>query len=201
MPSRHKVCCIASAKVAVKHSIFGCQEIIPQRFLFGSHPKTVSAVSQFLDNPYDFFIDNQNYSGVVFAPFCVNPTQFLKVPFFVGLYIHFTSYNGIKQTDNPALKVAYAESVEAFRERGLGFQMKMTDEKPVLVWEFNSMKSLMETIYAFSLADADEPLRMCKHCGKAFFIAHGRSLFCSERCRNQFNVYKHRANARKEGKP
>jgi predicted nucleic acid-binding Zn ribbon protein len=112
---------------------------------------------------------------------------------------HFLACASFDKTDNPALRGVYAEIISSFREYGLGFQMRMAD-KPVLVWDFNALKTLMETVYGFVVSDKDEPLRICKHCGKVFFITHGRSLFCSERCRNQFNVYKNRAKKKDVGK-
>lgn len=132
----------------------------------------------------------------VFSRNYAEPLNWLH-EWFGELYTHFLSYHEFGNTDNPALKEVYARRIGAFRERGLGFQMRM-GEKPVIVWEFNSLKTLIETLYAFAISDADAPLRMCKRCGKAFFVTHGRSLFCSERCRNQYNVYKHRANAKAE---
>lgn len=108
-------------------------------------------------------------------------------------YMHFAACKGYEGTDNPALKDAFADTISGFSEYGLGFRMGV-DGKPTMVWDFNSLKMVIETIYAFLISTADTPLRMCKRCGKAFYAKHGRSEFCSSRCRNQFNVYKSRAN-------
>ncbi|HBT64618.1 MAG TPA: hypothetical protein DEB10_08170 [Ruminococcaceae bacterium] len=62
-----------------------------------------------------------------------------------------------------------------------------------MVWDFNSLKQMIETVYAVLVSKAETPLRMCKHCGKAFYATHGRSEFCDTKCRNQYNVYKFRA--------
>lgn len=107
-------------------------------------------------------------------------------------YMHFAACKGYEGTDNPALKDAYADTIFCFSEYGLGFRMGV-DGKPTMVWDFNSLKMVIETIYAFLISATDTPLRMCKRCGKAFYAKHGRSEFCSGRCRNQFNVYKSRA--------
>jgi len=55
---------------------------------------------------------------------------------------------------------------------------------------------MIETVYAVMVSQTDTTLRMCRHCGKAFIAAHGRSEFCETKCRNQFNVYKFRAKER-----
>jgi hypothetical protein len=106
-------------------------------------------------------------------------------------YMHFAACKAYEGTDNPALKDAFADTISGFSEYGLGFRMGI-DGKPTMIWDFNSLKMVIETIYAFLISAADTPLRMCKHCGKAFYAKHGRSEFCSGRCRNQFNVYKSR---------
>ena len=114
---------------------------------------------------------------------------------FSEFYTHFAATAAYHATDNPALQSRCADVVAGFSEYGLGFRMVM-EGKPMLVWDFNSLKTVMETVYAFLVSDAGQPLRICKHCGTAFFAAHGRTEFCSGRCRNQFNVYKSRGKNR-----
>ena len=118
-----------------------------------------------------------------------------RIDWFEGVlkefYMHFASCKGYEGTDNPALKDAFADTISGFSEYGLGFRMGI-DGKPTMIWDFNSLKMVIETIYAFLVSATDTPLRMCKRCGKAFYAKHGRSEFCSSRCRNQFNVYKSR---------
>jgi len=47
-----------------------------------------------------------------------------------------------------------ADIASGFCEYGLGFHMKM-DGKPILVWDFNSLKTAHETVYAFLVSSAD----------------------------------------------
>lgn len=116
---------------------------------------------------------------------------------FSQFYTHFAACAAYHITDNPALQNRYANIIAGFCEYGLGFRMKM-EGKPMLVWDFNSLKMVMETVYGFLASRKDEPLRLCKHCGKVFFAMHGRAEFCSGRCRNQYNVYKSRGKVRTE---
>ena len=120
-----------------------------------------------------------------------------QVQLFQEFYTHFNACNAYKSTDNPAVKNAYSKTVSGFREYGIGFKMKMAD-KPTMVWDFVSLKQMIETVYAVFVSQTDTTLRMCRHCGKAFIAAHGRSEFCGTKCRNQFNVYKFRAKERAE---
>ena len=119
------------------------------------------------------------------------------VGFFKEFYIHFSACKAYDGTDNPALKAAYADTVSRFMEYGLGFRMSMKD-KPTMVWDFNSLMQMIETVYAVLISHVDMPLRMCKHCGKAFYATHGRSEFCDTKCRNQYNVYKFRGRKNSE---
>ena len=42
----------------------------------------------------------------------------------------------------------------AFASTVWGFHMKI-DGKPILVWDFNSLKTALETVYAFLVSSAD----------------------------------------------
>jgi ribosomal protein S27AE len=67
------------------------------------------------------------------------------------------------------------------------------DGKLTLIWDIYSLKMALETVYNFMVNDADQPLRICKHCGTVFFATHGRLEFCGDGAgRNQFNVCKSR---------
>jgi len=111
--------------------------------------------------------------------------------FFKEFFINFAQCKMYALTDNPAEKRSFEQDISGFTVRGLNFHLEM-DKKPTMVWDFNSLKMAIETIYAVSITRADAALRMCKHCGAAFYATHGRSEFCSDRCRNQYNVYKFR---------
>lgn len=63
--------------------------------------------------------------------------------------------------------------------------------------EFNSLMSVFNFIMANLLSAEGSPLKVCKHCNKAFISENKRTEFCSERCRNQFNVYKSRAKTKR----
>jgi hypothetical protein len=127
---------------------------------------------------------------ILFSRNYAEPTDWL-FGIFSELYTHFTACIACRTAKDPATQAYHAALVSGFREYGLGFRMVM-DGKPTLVWEFNSLKTALETLYGFMVSDADQPLRICKHCGTVFFATHGRLAFCGGRCRNRFNVYKSR---------
>ncbi|MCL2838064.1 MAG: hypothetical protein FWE04_03210 [Oscillospiraceae bacterium] len=118
---------------------------------------------------------------------------------FKALYIHFSACQSAANAENPAIKRVVDETISKFTVQNVGFQMRMTN-KPTMVWEFGSLKTMIETIYAVAVSRENPMLRMCKHCGKAFYAHHGRSEFCEDKCRNQFNVYKHRKMKKRDGR-
>ena len=75
------------------------------------------------------------------------------------------------------------------------YSLTVTD-KIQMKYEFNSLMAVLNFTMANLLSAEDSPLKICKHCGKAFISENKRAEFCSERCRNQFNVYKSRAKAK-----
>lgn len=51
----------------------------------------------------------------------------------------------------------------------------------------------VQMMFSFMLTDEKSLLKVCKHCGKAFVASRSNSIFCSSKCKNQYNVYKSRA--------
>lgn len=76
------------------------------------------------------------------------------------------------------------------------YSLTVTD-KIQMHYEFNSLTAVLNFTMANLLSSEGSPLKICKHCGTAFISENRRAEFCSERCRNQFNVYKSRAKAKR----
>lgn len=70
-------------------------------------------------------------------------------------------------------------------------------EKPTIVWDFHSLLLAIQMMFSFMLTDEKSSLKVCKHCGKVFLASRPNTVFCSGQCKNQYNVYKSRANGRK----
>lgn len=56
-------------------------------------------------------------------------------------------------------------------------------------------------IFSFMLTDEKYSLKVCKHCGKVFLASRLNTVFCSGKCKNQYNVYMSRGKDRKENLP
>ena len=76
------------------------------------------------------------------------------------------------------------------------YRLTVTDRIQIQ-YEFHSLMGILNFTMANLLSAEGSPLKICKHCQKAFISQNKRAEFCSERCRNQFNVYKSRAKAKR----
>lgn len=63
-------------------------------------------------------------------------------------------------------------------------------ESPTIVLDFHSLLLGVQMMFSFMIADENSSLEVCKHCGKAFVASKPNSVFCSGKCKNQYNVYK-----------
>lgn len=84
-----------------------------------------------------------------------------------------------------------------FHAEKIGFTIEQLD-KTNISWEFDSLKTAIETIYAFAVTDETIVFRRCKHCNDVFIANNTRAKYCDTTCRNRANVKKSRE--RKSGK-
>ena len=101
-------------------------------------------------------------------------------------------YEDYDKTDEDT-RNQYRQSMAAFDGNAPTYHIALLD-KPTIVWDFHSLLLGIQMMFSFMLTDEQKPLRLCKHCTKAIFVASRPStVFCSPRCKNQHNVYKSRA--------
>ncbi len=84
------------------------------------------------------------------------------------------------------------QSIAAYGGNAPTYHIALLD-KPTLVWDFHSLLLGIQMMFSFMLTDEERPLRLCKQCMKAFIASRPSAVFCSPRCKNQYNVYKNRA--------
>ena len=87
----------------------------------------------------------------------------------------------------------YWQGMSAFGGIAPTYHIALLD-KPTIVWDFYSLLLGVQMMFSFMLTDEAKPLRCCRHCQMAFLAGHPNAVFCSARCKNQYNVYKSRAN-------
>ena len=121
-------------------------------------------------------------------------TQFRDWAFtFIASFLY---YQDLETADEDTLN-AYRLGMSAFGGIAPTYHIELLD-KPTIVWDFHSLLLGIQMMFSFMLADEKSPLRMCKHCEMVFAAGRSNALFCSMKCKNQFNVYKGREK-KKEG--
>lgn len=92
---------------------------------------------------------------------------------------------------SPEQRLLMQQGMEAFGGNAPTYRIALLD-KPTIVWDFHSLILGIQMMFSFMLTDTDNPIRLCKHCSKAFIASRPSAVFCSPQCKNRFNVYKSR---------
>lgn len=103
-------------------------------------------------------------------------------------FFYYHDYNDLEED----MKRLMQQSMATYGGNAPTYHIALLD-KPTLVWDFDSLLLGIQMMFTFMLTDEEKPLRLCKHCMKAFIASRPSAVFCSPRCKNQYNVYKSRA--------
>ena len=103
----------------------------------------------------------------------------------------FLYYNDYDKLDDD-YKQLMRQSIRAFDGNAPSYHIELL-EQPTLVWDFHSLLLGIQMMLSFMLTDKNNPIRVCKKCSKFFVASRPSAVFCSPRCKNQYNVYKNRA--------
>ena len=114
--------------------------------------------------------------------------QFTDLAFNVST-VHF--YYNDKDILEDDTKRLLQQSIASFGGNAPTYRIMLLD-KPTLVWDFHSLLLGIQMMLSFMLTDEQNPLRICKKCTKPFIASRPSAVFCSSRCKNQYNVYKSR---------
>jgi len=115
-------------------------------------------------------------------------TQFKDWAFsFLSSFLYYEDY----EKADEATRDLYRQGMAAFGGIAPTYHIALLD-KPTIIWDFHSLLLGVQMMLSFMLADDTKPVRSCKHCNMAFVAAHPNAVFCSPRCKNQYNVYKSR---------
>ena len=112
------------------------------------------------------------------------------------LYLTFEAIENYSKVQDAYTKQIYDNRIANFNPSKIACKVLMgnkKDDKPVLEWNFNSLKLGIDTMFALNETTERKTVKMCKHCGKPFSSDNVKAEYCSPQCRNQANVYKSRA--------
>lgn len=120
-------------------------------------------------------------------------TQFKDWAFtFVSSFLYYEDYD----ENDEATRDLYRQGMSVFGGIAPTYHIALLD-KPTIVWDFHSLLLGIQMMFSFALTDDKRPLRCCQHCQMAFIAKNHSTVFCSHRCKNQFNVYKGRTDKKK----
>ena len=119
--------------------------------------------------------------------------DWLKQQFTNWIFVFSTSmlyYEDYDKTDEDTRNL-FRQSMAAFDGNAPTYHIALYD-KPTIVWDFHSLLLGIQMMFSFMLTDDTKPLRLCKHCTKVFVASRPSNQFCSQECKNRYNVYKSR---------
>jgi len=158
----------------VRWNVSGDREMLALAATFGNAPLALNMSFQ------------REYSG----SYDWLTTQFKDWAFtFVSSFLYYEDYNKNDETTRDL----YRQGMAAFGGIAPTYHIALLD-KPTIVWDFHSLLLGIQMMFSFALTDDKKSLRCCRHCQKAFMAGHPNTVFCSHRCKNQYNVHKGRDN-------
>lgn len=113
----------------------------------------------------------------------------------VGSFLYYEDYDTLSEDTRMMMR----QSMAAFGGNVPTYHIALLD-KPTLIWDFYSLLLGVQMMFSFMLCDGDHPIRLCKHCSKAFVASRPSAVFCSPQCKNKHNVYKSRSKKNRSGK-
>lgn len=106
---------------------------------------------------------------------------------FLDLAFTFTSsflYYQERDTSDAHTLDLYRKGLACFEGNAPTYHLAL-EEHPVIAWDFHSLMLAVKFLFSVRLTDAKNPVRLCEHCGKAFYALRTDSRFCSAECRNK----------------
>ena len=115
--------------------------------------------------------------------------QFIDWSFtYINSFLYYEDYD----TLNDETRQMMQQSMAAFGGIAPTYHIALLD-KPTIVWDFHSLLLGIQMMFSFMLTDSENPIKLCRHCTKAFVASRPSAVFCSPQCKNKHNVYKSRA--------
>lgn len=84
-----------------------------------------------------------------------------------------------------------------FETGGVEMKLSIANDRLQPICVSSDLRKTIEFAFTQIVTQDEMRLRICKHCNACYFSGNTMSEFCSPRCRNQFNVYAHRARKKK----
>ena len=132
---------------------------------------------------------NMSFQREYAEPYEWMKQQFIDLAFtFLTSVIFYEDYDDM----TPDQRLLMQEGMTAFGGIAPTYRIALLD-KPTIIWDFHSLMLGIQMMFSFMLTDSENPVKLCKHCAKAFIASRPSAVFCSPQCKNKHNVYKSRA--------
>lgn len=59
-------------------------------------------------------------------------------------------------------------------------------DKLTIIWDFHSLMLGVPMMFSFMRTDSENPIKLCRHCIKAFVASRPGAVFCSPQCKNKY---------------
>lgn len=83
----------------------------------------------------------------------------------------------------------HKQSMAAFDGLTPTYHIGLMDDRPYLVWDFNSLLQGIHLMLSMMLTDEHRPIRMCRNCGKGFIARLYRDKFCGRECSEEYRNF------------
>ena len=124
----------------------------------------------------------------------VSACSFMRFSWYPNSMLYYEDYDMLSEDTRRLMQ----QSMAAFGGNAPIYHVALLD-KPTIIWDFHPLLLGIQMMFSFMLVDDAKPLRLCKHCQKVFMSSRANAVFCSARCKNQYNVYKSRGKNRTDG--
>ena len=114
------------------------------------------------------------------------PYEWLESVFKDWAFVLFTTtfYYDRKEMPDAETLTLYRNALSTFEDNAPTYHLELRD-KPSLVWDFHSLLLNIKMQIFLALTDANNPLKVCRKCGRPFIAAKPVEKYCSEDCRGK----------------
>lgn len=99
-------------------------------------------------------------------------------------FILLTSIFYYEDNTDETTRELYRRGLNAFANFAPGYHIIMAEEGPTIVWDFQSLLRTVQMVFSYALTDRERPLRVCRHCTKAFIASRADNAYCSPKCKD-----------------
>ena len=95
-----------------------------------------------------------------------------------------TFYYERQDAPDAETRALYERGMAAFEDNAPTYHLELRD-RPTLVWDFHSLLLNIKLLIFLALIDKDNPMKVCRKCGRPFIADKPANKYCSEDCRRK----------------